>query len=114
MKGAFATVLAEDELVVAVEVPKLSASARWGYWKFCRKTGEFPEASAAMLLRFTAKMEKEAAEIEHAIEDALAAGARTRDLANPGERVLSTQEMGQAIEESLADVRDRRHSYHGV
>ena len=50
MQGAFATVLAEDELVVAVEVPKLSASARWGYWKFCRKTGEFPEASAAMLL----------------------------------------------------------------
>lgn len=50
MLGAFATVLAEDELVVAVEVPKLSPSARWGYWKFCRKTGEFPEASAAMLL----------------------------------------------------------------
>lgn len=49
-KGAFATVLAEDELVVAVEVPKLSASARWGYWKFCRKTGEFPESSAAMLM----------------------------------------------------------------
>ena len=71
-------------------------------------------ASAAMLLRFTAKMEKEAAEIEHAIEDALAAGARTRDLANPGERVLSTQEMGQAIEDALSDVRDRRHSYHAV
>ncbi len=50
MKGAFATALAEDELVVAVEVPKLSAGARWGYWKFCRKTGEFPEASAAMLM----------------------------------------------------------------
>jgi carbon-monoxide dehydrogenase medium subunit len=49
-KGAFATVLAEDELVIAVEVPKLSASARWGYWKFCRKTGEFPESSAAMLM----------------------------------------------------------------
>lgn len=50
MTGAFATVLAEDELVVAVEVPKLSTAARWGYWKFCRKTGEFPEASAAVLL----------------------------------------------------------------
>ena len=50
MRGAFATILAEDELVVAIEVPKLSASARWGYWKFCRKTGEFPEASAAMLM----------------------------------------------------------------
>ena len=71
-------------------------------------------ASAAMLLRFTAGMDKEAAEIEHAIEDALTAGARTRDLAGPGERVLSTREMGQAIEEALHDVRDRRHSYHGV
>src|SRR6187402_3132966 len=51
-------------------------------------------ASAAMLLRFTAKMDKEAAEIDHAIEDALAAGARTKDLAGPGERALSTREMG--------------------
>ena len=71
-------------------------------------------ASAAMLLRFTAGMEKEAAEIDHAIEDALASGARTRDLAGPGERVLSTQEMGHAIEDALAEVRDRRHSYHAV
>ena len=31
-------------------VPKLSAGARFGYFKFCRKTGEFPEASAAALL----------------------------------------------------------------
>jgi 3-isopropylmalate dehydrogenase len=45
-------------------------------------------ASAAMLLRFSAKMDKEAAEIDHAIEDALAAGARTKDLAGPGERAL--------------------------
>src|SRR3954469_25551406 len=50
MTGAFATVLAEDELVVAAEVPKISSGARWGYWKFCRKTGEFPESSAAMLM----------------------------------------------------------------
>ena len=50
MTGAFATVLADDELVVAVELPKLSTAARWGYWKFCRKTGEFPESSAAMLM----------------------------------------------------------------
>jgi 3-isopropylmalate dehydrogenase len=71
-------------------------------------------ASAAMLLRFSAKMDKEAANIDQAIEDALAAGARTRDLAGPGERVLSTREMGQAIEEALVEVRDRKHSYHGV
>ena len=71
-------------------------------------------ASAAMLLRFTAGMDKEAAEIDHAIEDALAAGARTKDIAGPGERALPTREMGQAIEEALHDVRDRKHSYHGV
>lgn len=71
-------------------------------------------ASAAMLLRFTAGMEKEAAEIDHAIEDALASGARTRDLAGPGDRVLSTQEMGQAIEEALTEAREHRHSYHAV
>ena len=28
---------------------KLSAGARCGYWKFCRKTGEFPQAIAAAL-----------------------------------------------------------------
>src|SRR5436190_2476387 len=66
-------------------------------------------ASAAMLLRFSARMDQEASEVEHAIEDALAAGARTKDLAAPGERVLSTREMGQAIEDALIEAKDRRH-----
>lgn len=71
-------------------------------------------ASAAMLLRFTAGLEREAADVEHAIDEALAAGARTRDIAGPGERILSTSEMGQAIAEALTEGRDRRHSYHAV
>jgi carbon-monoxide dehydrogenase medium subunit len=50
MRSAFATALADDELLEAVRVPKLGAQAAWGYYKFCRKTGEFPEASAALLL----------------------------------------------------------------
>lgn len=50
IRSAFTTELAEDEIITAVTVPKLSASARVGYFKFCRKTGEFPEASAAALL----------------------------------------------------------------
>jgi len=50
MTGAFTTVLDEDELIVSVAVPKLSAASRWGYYKFCRKPGEFPEASAAVVL----------------------------------------------------------------
>jgi carbon-monoxide dehydrogenase medium subunit len=47
MRGAFATDLGEDEIIETINVPKLSAAGRFGYYKFCRKTGEFAEASAA-------------------------------------------------------------------
>jgi aerobic carbon-monoxide dehydrogenase medium subunit len=47
---AFATTLADDEIITSVRVPKLSSKAAWGYYKFCRKTGEFPDAAAAVLL----------------------------------------------------------------
>ena len=43
-RGAMQTDLAPDEIVVAVRVPKFSRSARFGYHKICRKTGEFAEA----------------------------------------------------------------------
>lgn len=47
--GLFSTVLAEGELLVALKIPKLSAQARWGYWKFCRKAGEFAQAIGGAL-----------------------------------------------------------------
>ena len=47
MQGAYTTALADGELLSALWVPKLGAAARWGYFKFCRKTGEFAEASCA-------------------------------------------------------------------
>jgi carbon-monoxide dehydrogenase medium subunit len=50
MKAAFTTELGEREVIEAALVPKLSRAARWGYFKFCRKTGEFPDASAAAVL----------------------------------------------------------------
>src|SRR5204863_7158644 len=50
MTAAFTTQLADDEIVDSIRVPKLGAGARWGYYKFCRKTGEFPDAAAALLL----------------------------------------------------------------
>lgn len=50
MLGSYVTQLGEDELVTAVEVPKLGAGARWAYRKFCRKAGEFAQAAAAVLL----------------------------------------------------------------
>lgn len=50
MPGAFTTALAEDEVLVAVRIPKLSALARWSYYKVQRKTGEFAEAIAAIVV----------------------------------------------------------------
>jgi aerobic carbon-monoxide dehydrogenase medium subunit len=47
LRGAFATDLGEDEIIETIDVPKLSGAGRFGYYKFCRKTGEFAEASAA-------------------------------------------------------------------
>jgi 3-isopropylmalate dehydrogenase len=53
-------------------------------------------ASAAMLLRYALKLEKEATTIEKAIEAALTAGLRTADLAAGGASV-STTEMTESI-----------------
>lgn len=50
MSGAFTTALADGELLAGVLVPLYTADMRWGYYKFCRKTGEFAEASCAVVL----------------------------------------------------------------
>jgi aerobic carbon-monoxide dehydrogenase medium subunit len=47
--GIFSTALAPEELLVAVRIPKRSRRARYGYWKFCRKAGEFAQAIGAAL-----------------------------------------------------------------
>lgn len=48
-RGLFETAVAADEILVAVRVRRLSAQARTGYWKFCRKPGEFSEATGAVI-----------------------------------------------------------------
>src|ERR1700745_1174169 len=47
--GAFRNALTPGEIVQAVRVPRPSAQARWGYYKACRKPGEFAHAIAAAL-----------------------------------------------------------------
>ena len=48
--GALETTLGPDEMLEAVRVPSQSASAQWGYYKVCRKTGEYAQAIGAVLL----------------------------------------------------------------
>ncbi len=69
-------------------------------------------ASAALLLRHSANLDAEAAAVEAAIHEVLEWGYRTPDL-GAGEPV-NTQEMGTLVEQALADILDRRHSYHAV
>lgn len=61
-------------------------------------------ATAAMLLRHTAKDEAAAARIESAIDAALADGHRTRDIAGPSAKVVSTSEMGEMIAKYAAST----------
>ncbi|MGH9482285.1 MAG: 3-isopropylmalate dehydrogenase [Terriglobales bacterium] len=57
--------------------------------------------SAAMMLRHSFGLEAAAAAIETAVEAALTAGVRTRDLAEPGAAFATTAEMTRAILEQL-------------
>ena len=57
--------------------------------------------SAAMLLRHSLDRPAEADLIEAAVGRVLDQGARTADLARPGEKALSTRAMGQRVREAL-------------
>ena len=48
--GAFEVILEPGELLQAIRIPRPSRSARCGYYKVCRKAGEFALASGAVLL----------------------------------------------------------------
>jgi aerobic carbon-monoxide dehydrogenase medium subunit len=48
--GALESALQPGEIVEAVRVPVMTPSARWGYFKACRKQGEFAHAIAAVLV----------------------------------------------------------------
>jgi carbon-monoxide dehydrogenase medium subunit len=47
--GALEVDLAANEMLVSVAIPKLSPQARWGYYKLCRKPGEFAHAIGAFV-----------------------------------------------------------------
>jgi 3-isopropylmalate dehydrogenase len=60
--------------------------------------------SVAMMLRMTLNRPDDANLLEKAVDAALAAGARTADIAEPGAARLSTHEMGDAVLNALEQV----------
>ncbi|HWK66736.1 MAG TPA: FAD binding domain-containing protein [Rhizobiaceae bacterium] len=47
--GALEADIRPGEILVSVTIPRLGRGARWGYYKSCRKTGEFAHAIGAFL-----------------------------------------------------------------
>ena len=68
--------------------------------------------SVAMMLRLTLNRPDDADLLEKAVGIALAAGARTADIAEPGATKLSTEQMGDAVLNALEQVasKEREHA----
>ena len=57
--------------------------------------------SAAMMFRYSFKLAEEADAIERAVDQALADGWRTADIAGSGERAIGTRKMGEVIRANI-------------
>jgi len=60
--------------------------------------------SAALMLRYTFKEEAAAKAIEQAVEDVISKGIRTGDIWVEGSKKASTEEMGNAVAETLCSL----------
>jgi 3-isopropylmalate dehydrogenase len=61
--------------------------------------------SAAMLLRHSLGLEREATTVEQSVEDAVNAGARTADIALAGKTAIGSREAGNAVVGRLDSTR---------
>jgi carbon-monoxide dehydrogenase medium subunit len=88
VRGAFETALGPGEILRAIRVPKPSPHNRWGYYKVCRKAGEFALAIGAVYSDpargvFRAVMGATSGQ-PIVVEDAAKLFAGTRDIASAG------------------------------
>jgi len=71
--------------------------------------------TAAMVLRHSGHLEREALAVEAAVAKVLAAGHRTSDIARGNTAAnVTTQQMGKLVHEALAQSIDRQDSMHAV
>ncbi len=105
--GAFTTALQDNEILETIEVPKLSRAGRYGYYKFCRKTGEFAEASAAAVL----DPESGAARVYlGAVRPVpISLTALARHVAEEGKSAASADAVAEAIASTVNDLDPVEH-----
>ena len=56
------------------------------------------------MLRYSFDLEEHALRIERAVREVLRQGYRTADIAEPGARLVGTQEMGEAVTDAVPKV----------
>ena len=71
-------------------------------------------ASAAMLLRYTAKNEPAATAIDDAIDKFLDEGHRTIDIARAGETSISTSDAGALVAKFAVEFANSAQAHHAV
>ncbi|HEX5325988.1 MAG TPA: FAD binding domain-containing protein [Acetobacteraceae bacterium] len=104
--GAYATALQAGEIVGAIELPRLQPGARWGYYKICRKAGEFASAIGAVVL-------DEAAGVARVVCGAVdgppipltVTAARLRDSGPEGAAAIVSDEIDRVLPHGDAIVR---------
>jgi aerobic carbon-monoxide dehydrogenase medium subunit len=106
--GALETALQPGEMLEAVRVPALSPSARWGYYKVCRKTGEYAHAIGAVLLDRSRNVFRAVIGATErkplVLSDARSLFGGTYDLANLDQSAVS----GMLLSIGMTDLLDRQ------
>jgi carbon-monoxide dehydrogenase medium subunit len=100
--GAFSTALRDTEIIESIDAPKLSRAGRYGYYKFCRKTGEFAEASAAAVFDPDTRSARVYLGAVRPAPVALAALAAR--VAREGQSAVSGDAVATAIAEAVGDL----------
>jgi carbon-monoxide dehydrogenase medium subunit len=100
--GAFSTALRDTEIIESIDVPKLSRAGRYGYYKFCRKTGEFAEASAAAVFDPETRAARVYLGAVRPVPVSL--GAIAARVARDGRSAASGEAVARAIAEAAGDL----------
>ena len=100
--GAFRTALGDGEIVESIDVPKLGTGARYGYYKFSRKTGDFAEASAAAV--FDAQAGVARIFLGAPVSAPLALASLAREVAARGQAGVAPERIMDALVAAAPDL----------
>jgi carbon-monoxide dehydrogenase medium subunit len=102
LEGAFTTALQANELIESIDVPKLSGTGRYAYYKFCRKTGDFADISAAVVLDPQRRIARVLLGALRGTPQQLAALAQR--IASEGQAATTGESVAAAIAQALPDL----------